>query len=347
MKKRDIITIGASAGGFEALRQLIGDLPDDLDASIFIVWHISADVKGILPRVLSKETGLAVSHAVDREPIERGHVYVAPPDHHLVLERGLVRVTRGPKENRFRPAIDPLFRSAALAYGPQVIGVVLTGALDDGAAGLWTIKQYGGLAIVQDPLDAEVPSMPQHAINAVETDYIVPGSDIGGLLARLVSEPIPDTEKTVLENDGRTETEVLIAMEDSGLTYRLFQHGEPTAYTCPECHGVLAALVEGNRVRFRCHTGHAFSADSLLAAITENIESSLWSAVRNIRESVILLNHMGDHLAEINQPKLAALYFKKAKEAEERALIVRKTTLNHEQLSTEEIRQEARHGGDQ
>src|SRR5881227_722813 len=142
MEKRNIIVIGASAGGFEALKQLVGDLPRDLDAAVFIVWHMSPDVTGILPYVLNKQKTLTAAHAVDREPITFNRIYIAPPDHHLLLDRGHVRVTRGPKENRFRPAVDPLFRSAAYVYNTRVIGIVLTGALDDGTAGLWTIKHY-------------------------------------------------------------------------------------------------------------------------------------------------------------------------------------------------------------
>ncbi len=160
MNTRNIIVIGASAGGFEALKKLVAGLPTDFSASIFVVWHMSPDVRGVLPQVLNRSKTVFAANAADGEAIEPNRIYVAPPDRHLLVERGIVRVKRGPKENRFRPAVDPLFRSAAYAYGTRVIGVVLSGALDDGTAGLWTIKQRGGLAVVQDPFDAEVPSMP-------------------------------------------------------------------------------------------------------------------------------------------------------------------------------------------
>ena len=340
MGKRNIIVIGASAGGFEALKQLVAQLPADFNASIFIVWHMSPNVKGILPHVLNKHGKLPATHAQDKEPIKTGHIYVAQPDHHLLLSKGMMRVTRGPKENRFRPAVDPLFRSASLAYGTRVIGVILSGALDDGSAGMWTIKHNGGLAIVQHPDDAEIPSMPENAIKAVTVDHIVPVSQMASLLVSLINEEVPDMLDHHAENK-ITETEVNIAMENNPLLHNVLGHGDLTPYTCPECHGVLTARSEGDRIRFRCHTGHAYSADSLLADLTESIEDSLWTAIRSVQESVILLNNMGDHFAEVNQPKLAAMYFKKAKEAEARANIVRAAVVNHEQLSSDTIKDQA------
>lgn len=341
MKRRNIIVIGASAGGFGALQQLVAGLPSNLDVSIFIVWHMAPDVRGILPQVLNKFHKLHADHAVDGEPILPGRMYIAPPDRHLLLEKGVVRVTRGPKENRFRPAVDPLFRSAAYEYGSQVIGIILSGALDDGTAGLWTVKSRGGIAIVQDPEDAEVASMPENAAGAVDIDYAVKAADMGVLLERLCNEPINESNETAMNDIQKMEVEIAIALQGNALERGVMNLGALSPYTCPECHGVLTALQEGNRVRFRCHTGHAFSADSLLATITEKIEDSLWSAIRGVEESIILMNHMGDHFAESNDPKLAATYFKKAKEAENRIQLVRQAILTHEQLSIDSIRQDA------
>ncbi|ASZ10755.1 chemotaxis protein CheB [Chitinophaga pendula] len=341
MGKRDIIVIGASAGGFEAIQQLVADLPSNFNASIFIVWHMSPNVRGILPQVLNRIGKIPAAHAMDREPIRPKRIYIAPPDHHLLLEKGRVRVTHGPKENRFRPAIDPLFRSAALTYGVRVIGIVLSGALDDGTAGLWAVKQQGGLAIVQDPADAEVSSMPDNAINAVRVDHIVPVTRIGALLDTLINKEIPENNGSETGDIKRTWMEVQIAMEEKTFHQNIFEHAAPSPFTCPECHGVLAAITEGDRIRFRCHTGHAFSADSLLAGITENIEETLWNAIRSVQESMLLLNHMGDHFAEANQPKIAAMYFRKAKEAMQRADLVRKAVFDHEQLNTEIVLQQA------
>ncbi|RFM36503.1 chemotaxis protein CheB [Chitinophaga silvisoli] len=341
MENRNIIVIGASAGGFEAIKQLINDLPADLDAAIFIVWHMSPDVRGILPHVINKMGRLKASHAIDKEKFINRHVYVAPPDHHLLIEDDRVRVTRGPKENRFRPAIDPLFRSAAFSYASRVIGVILSGALDDGVAGLWAIKQQGGLAVVQDPLDAEVSSMPANAINAVRVNHIVPIKDMGALLTKLVQEQAPAPTSGENIDHERTVMEVRLAMNEKLSKKEIFEYGELTPYTCPECHGVLTALREGDRIRFRCHTGHAFSADSLLAGITGYVEETLWNTLRSVQESILLLNHMGDHFAEANQPKVAAMYFKKAADAARLADVIRQATFNHEQLNTDNIRDQA------
>lgn len=341
MEKRNIVVIGASAGGFEALRQLVRSLPADLNAAIFVVWHISPDVTGVLAKVLNRLNTLPADNAVDGEAIAMGHIYIAPPDHHLLLENGRVRITKGPRENRFRPAVDPLFRSAAKVYGPRVIGIILSGALDDGTAGLWTIKEFGGLAIVQDPEDAEVASMPRHAMQAVQVDYVRPIAEMGALLVELVQQEVPISSSLPPAEEKRVEKEIKIAMEPEKRQSDILEFGQPTTFTCPECHGVLSSMIEGGRIRFRCHTGHAFSADALLTSISESIESSLWNAVRSVQESIMFLNHMGDHFAEINKPKLAAMYFKKAKEADKRAALVRKAAVNHEQLTTERIAEEA------
>ncbi|QNF34836.1 chemotaxis protein CheB [Adhaeribacter swui] len=341
MAKRDIVVIGASAGGFEAIRQLMAALPADLEAAIFIVWHMSPDVTGVLPQVINRQKTLMATNALDNEPIVMNRVYVAPPDRHLMLDKGVVRVIRGPKENRFRPAVDPLFRSAAYMYGSRVIGIVLSGALDDGTSGLWTIKHRGGLAIVQQPEEAEVPSMPQSALEAVQIDYCLPVQEIASLLVKLTSEIAPKEKQVPMEEQNKIKTEVRIALQDKALEQGVQDLGQLTPYACPECHGVLSAIKEGNIIRYRCHTGHAYSADSLLTSITENIEDSLWGTIRGIEESVILLNNLGDHYAEKNQPKLAAMYFKKAKEAGDRANIVRQAVLNHEQLTNESISRQA------
>lgn len=337
-EKRNIIVIGASSGGFNAIKQLVAALPGTLNASIFIVWHMSPDLQGILPQVLNRDTKLPASNAFDKCPIESGHIYVAVPDHHLLVVENEMRVTKGPKENHFRPAVDPLFRSAALAFGARVIGVVLSGALDDGAAGLWAIKANGGVTIVQDPSTAEVPSMPQNAILAAKPDYVVPVSTMADLLAKLTEEtPANSKLPTSQKDDERNKLEVDIAMNNSK-SIDILDFAAPTHYTCPECHGVLMAIRENERVRFRCHTGHAFSPDTLLSLLTGYIEDGLWNVIRSMQESILLLNHVGDHFAEINQPKLAAIYFNKAKEAELRILCLRDTVAGHEQLTHDGLR---------
>jgi two-component system chemotaxis response regulator CheB len=333
MEKKNIVVIGASTGGVEALKKIVQDLPPDLDASIFIVWHMSSTVRGMLPDILNSLNTINAAHAYDKEPIKPNRIYVAPPDHHLLVEEGRVRVTHGPKENRFRPAVDPLFRSAAYAYGSRVIGVVLSGQLDDGTAGLWRVKYSGGVTVVQDPADAVAPSMPENALREVEVDHCVPLAELAALLVKLTAEQ--DIGNTAVMKDEKTKIEIGIAAEENALQQGSLNIGVLSPYVCPECHGVLSKIMDGDLARFRCHTGHAYSSDTLMAALTEKIEDSLYSAIRGIDESILLLNHTGDHYAEANQPKLAAVYFKKAKEAEERSGLIRKTVYSHEHLSKE------------
>lgn len=319
--KHHIIAIGASTGGLEAIKQLITGLPPDFGPPIFIVWHMAPEVQGIIPGLLNKLNTIYAAHAIDGETISPNRIYVAPPDHHLLIEEGMVRLSRGPKENHFRPAVDPLFRSAAYTYGNRVIGIVLSGALDDGTAGLWRIKYSGGTAIVQDPVDAEVPSMPESAIREVEVDYCLPVSEMAALLMRLSNAGAPIDSKTV--KDDKTRIEIGIAAGDTAFDRGSLKIGELSPITCPECHGVLSKITEGKLTRYRCHTGHAFSVDTLLALITEKVENNLYFAMSGIEESMMLLNHIGDHLAEINHSQLAGLYFKKANNAAQRADVLR------------------------
>jgi two-component system chemotaxis response regulator CheB len=333
-----IIVMGASSGGFEALKTIVKNLPPDFNTPIFIAWHMSPDIHGIMPQVLNRVNKIYAAQANDNEPIKPNRIYVARPDHHLLIRDHKMRITHGPKENRFRPAIDPLFRSAAYAYGNRVIGVILSGALDDGTAGLWTVKHYGGVAVVQDPADAEVSSMPQNAMREVKVDYAVKVSEMADLLVRLSNEPV--IENAPVMKDEQTKKEIEIAAEETAMKNGVLEFGELTPFACPECHGVLSRLRNDNIARYRCHTGHAYSADALMTSITERIEDSLYNAIRGMDESVMLLNHIGDHLAESNQPKLAALYFKKAREAQERSHLVRKAAISHEQLNKDSLLRE-------
>ncbi len=333
-----IIVMGASIGGFEAFKKIVSSLPPDFRTPIFIVWHMSPDTIGILPEVLNRLNGISVANAYNDEKIVPGRIYVAPPDHHLIIEDGFIRLTHGPKENRFRPAIDPLFHSAAYSYGNGVIGIILSGALDDGTAGLWTVKQQGGIAIVQDPMDAEVPSMPKNAMRQVKIDHVVAVDDLADLLVQLVAEPPPELNNNF--EDDLTHTEINIGKKENVLKHEIMDYGEHTPFTCPVCHGVLTRLQSDNIIRFSCHTGHTYSIDSLLTTLTERIEDALYNAIRGIDESTILLNHLGDHYAAINQPKLAALYFKKAKDVSDRSNLVRRAAMTQELINNESLRRE-------
>jgi two-component system chemotaxis response regulator CheB len=298
--------------------------------------HTAPDSPGVLAQILDRSGPLPAANAANRERIRPGRVYVAPPDNHLLLEPGLMRLTHGPKENRFRPSIDPLFRSAAQVFGPRVVGVVLTGGLDDGTSGLWAVKRLGGAAVVQNPEEAFMPSMPLSALSQVEVDYTLPLAEIAPLLVRLASTSV--AEQGGYEVPEELNIEVGIAKEDRALGNEIFKLGTPSIFACPECHGTLLQLKENGRTRYRCHTGHAFSADSLLAEITAHVESSLWSAIRAIDESVMLLRHMAEHVgAEENAAATAEQFLEKAKEAERRSEVVRRAVFAHENLSGEKV----------
>jgi len=334
MYRKDIIVIGTSSGGIDALKQLVAEFPRDLKATVFVVLHVAPYSLGILPEILEREAPLPASNAVDWEQTEPGRIYVAPPDHHLLLEAsGYVRVTRGPRENRFRPAIDPLFRSAAAAFGPRVVGVILTGWLDDGTAGLWAVKERGGAAVVQHPDDAFAPAMPLNAIKHVEVDHVVPLKEIAPLLVRMTEAPAAEEGARPVSEE--METEVKIAREDNALESGIMKWGEPSVYACPECHGVLLQLKEGGNTRFRCHTGHAYSVDSLLADITEKTEESLWSAIRAIEEGVLLMRDLAKHFGDRHDGTDAEALLRKADESQQRADLVRRAVMNHDNLSRE------------
>jgi len=328
MPGKDIVVIGTSTGGIEALKALAAGLPRDFRASLFVVLHTAPHGLGILPEILERAGPLPASNARDWEPIEPGHIYVAPPDYHLLVERtGHVRITQGPKENRFRPAVDPLFRSAAYAFGPRVVGVVLTGWLDDGTAGLHAVKERGGTAVAQNPEDALAPSMPLNAIKHVEVDHILPLKEIAPLLVRLAGAPAAEEGEYPVSD--RMEAEVKIAMEDKATETGLLKWGEPSLYACPECHGVLLQLAERSHVRFRCHTGHAYSAESLMAEMSEKTEESLWSAIRSIEEHVILMRRLAEHHAGHAQGDDAEALLSKAGDLQQGADLVRQVVMSH------------------
>ena len=235
MHTRHIVVIGTSAGGIDALRVLASALPTEFPTPICVVLHTAPDSPGVLHDILNRAGRLTALSPTDGERLQAGHVYVAPPDRHLVVEPGRLRVTKGPKENRFRPAIDPLFRSAAQVYGPAAIGVILTGNLDDGTAGLWAIKALGGVAIVQDPADALCPSMPRSALQQVKVDHCVPLAQITPLLVTLTATPLEAAERTAVPD--HVNVEVNIAKEQHPVDAGFEEIADPSRYACPECHG--------------------------------------------------------------------------------------------------------------
>lgn len=332
MARRDIVVIGASAGGIAPLKNIVRGLPKDFSASVFIVWHSSPDITSVLPKILDRETHLSVQEAIDKEPIVPGRIYIAKPDYHLLLEKETVRVTKGPKENRFRPAVDPLFRSAAQSFGPRVIGIVLSGRLNDGTAGLWTIKNRGGTAIAQDPMDAEVSSMPMSAIRDLDIDHILASAEMPELLDRLTSQEIPAEAQVNMKDDKKTTIEVGIALGRNAFESGVLELGEPSSLTCPECRGAFVRLMDDNIIRFRCHTGHAYSLDTLLAAVSEEIEDSFWNTVRTVEENIMLLNLTSDDLEKKGQIDAARRYKERADKARRYSERIRQMLLEHVEL---------------
>lgn len=300
-----IVVIGGSAGAVETLSEVLSGLPADLPAAVLISIHTSPTGPGRLPAVLQRVCRLPVAHAVNAEPLRAGRIYVAPPDHHLVLDDSSARVTRGPKENHTRPAIDPLFRSAARSYGRRVIAVVLTGALDDGAAGLCDVKERGGLAVVQDPKDALFPDMPRNAIERnvdarQSIDYIVPRQEISAVITRLVHEQLARQDAQVEEKpvSRQMDIETRIALEEKPIDAGVLELGPSSPFTCPECHGVLLHVGGPQTFRFRCHTGHAFSTETLLATQAASTDDALWNAVRAIEERVMIMRSLANRVRE-------------------------------------------------
>jgi two-component system, chemotaxis family, protein-glutamate methylesterase/glutaminase len=282
-----VIVIGASAGGVHALLQITETLPGAFPAPICIVQHIGSN-PSLLPELLRFRGNNHAVHPEDGQPLAAGTLYLAPPDRHLLLEGDKVRLTHGPRENHARPAIDPLFRSAALAFGTRVIGVVLTGQMDDGSAGLKAIKECGGVAIVQDPASAAEPEMPRSALASVDVDHCVPLEEIGPLLTRLVGNPAP---KAPPEPSAALVHEV--AINRGNATVEMLEGiATPSPLTCPECGGGLWEMKETKPLRYRCHTGHAYGALTLGHSQKESTEQSLWATVRGLREREMLLRRM-------------------------------------------------------
>ena len=289
--RRDLIVIGASAGGVEAVSVLVAQLPADLPAAVCVVVHQPAYQVSRLTEVLARAGALPAVTATQGMPLRPGTIHVAPRDLHLLVEDGHLRLVHGPKENRVRPAVDPLFRSAALAFGPRVIGVVLSGALDDGTAGLWAIRDRGGIAVVQDPADALVSSMPASALAEVGADYVAPVDTLGRLIDQLTRQDIDPAlfAAAPTESVAQLEREVAIARIDEEAHQQAERYGVPSRFGCPDCGGVLWDT-RGDRgpMRFRCETGHAYSAGSLAEMQADAVERALWAALRALEDKTEL-----------------------------------------------------------
>lgn len=322
---RDIIVIGASAGGIQSLIELVRLLPRDLPAAVFVVIHMSRDNPGILPDILNRADGPPAGHAADKEPIRLARIYVAGPDRHLLIRPGLIRLTRGPQENGFRPAVDPLFRTAAQSYGQRVVGVVLSGSLDDGTHGLMIVKKQGGVAIAQDPHEAIIPSMPQSAIRNVEVDHILTVAEMAPLLVQLAQERVIPGGGAMTQEPQPDPAELQPGKLETGSIDR-----PPSTYTCPECGGALWEISEGNLLRFRCHVGHGYTADGLLLDQSRHLESALWAALRSLDETAALRRQMARRALQGNLLAMAQTYERQAEDAETRAALIRSVLRNGE-----------------
>lgn len=325
MPERDIIVIGGSAGGLEALTQILAKLPHDIAAAIFVVIHLSPDRESLLPNILTRVGRIQAAHPHDGESIRHRHIYVAPPDHHVIIQDGRVRVVHGPRENRARPAIDPLFRSAAVSYGARVIGVILSGSLDDGTAGLRAIKSTGGITIVQDPADASYPAMPRSAIDNTSVDFIVRADEIAPLLRSLVAEETLQLEvPAIMKGDLRKEIDIVEQrLQPDEMIEAVSNLGQISMFTCPECQGALWEIKDGELLRYRCHVGHAYSIESLDADHSEKLESALWSALRALEERGEMARRLADQCRQRRRDRMASVYESRANEADEHAQSIR------------------------
>ena len=312
---RQLVVVGASAGGVEALVRLTTALPATLDATVLVVVHFPPSAQSRLPDILRRATAMSVAHATDGEPVTPRTIRIAPPDHHLVVDDGHLRLSKGPRENRHRPAIDVLFRSAATWYGELVSGVLLSGGPGDGVAGLGAIQHAGGSVLVQDPRDAVVASLPESALHVIAPDHVATAGELGQLLAEAVAAKT-DTRGERLHAHGTPEIRMTEQPGDVA--------AKPSVYGCPDCGGVLWETEDGRLLRFRCRTGHAFGADGVLDAKAEAVETALWTAIVNLEERASLTARLAVRARNSGLADSAAQYEQASAELRGRADTIRR-----------------------
>ena len=319
----DIVVIGASAGGMPPLEELLRGLPADLPAALFVVVHRSADADDeVMVWNLQRTTNLRCIVPVHGEAIRRGTVYVAPVDKHILLKEDRILVTRGPRENYYRPSIDTVFRSAAVAFGSRVIGIILSGMLQDGTAGMEAIKRCGGICLVQKPEDAQFPSMPRSVLTNLDVDYSVAISEMSIVLKDLVQRPADASrekpydlllEAGIAERYTNNNLPNVNTMEIEQTAKELDQVANRSPLSCPDCGGALWRMKEGSQERYRCHLGHAFNAESMLLRNRESLEETLWVALRTLEERRYVLVTLAQEMSE-RQPGKANAYQERADE---------------------------------
>jgi two-component system, chemotaxis family, protein-glutamate methylesterase/glutaminase len=326
-----LVVVGASAGGVEALTGFVRGFPADLDYTVLVILHLAADSPSVLPEILARNSPLPVHRAVADEPLRGGHIYVAAPNRHLLVEDSRLHLSDAPKENGHRPAVDPAMRSAAAAFGPAVVGVLLSGTRDDGAAGLLEVKQAGGAVVVQDPDEALYDGMPRAALRHVEVDAVLPVSAMGAWLARrsraTVVASLPDVRQPAMTDS--PERPPADPVSDLDLSARDPRDaipdvgGDGTRFTCPECGGVLFANEHSRLLRFNCSVGHAYSLDSLNAANAESVEEALWTAIRTLEDRVALLSRMAARARGDGHQNSAARFEKEGRDLVDRSAKLR------------------------
>jgi two-component system chemotaxis response regulator CheB len=318
MECRSVIVVGGSAGAVEPLQELVGSLPGELAAAVCIVLHLG-NRQSMLPELFSRVATLPAGWATDGDPLQPGRIYVAPPDQHLLVMPGHVQLSRGPRENRTRPAVDPLFRSAAEVYGPKVIGVILSGMLSDGTAGFSAIKRHGGTTVVQDPKDAQYPSMPQSALANVLIDYCLPTSAMADLLVRLVEGRTSAAVTTVSQKQVKSRTARSHIAKEGTEMEGDYQLGEPVALTCPECGGALKESRMDSLPYYTCHIGHRFAGPDMDRAQFQMMEQALEIALRALNERAALCQRMSAAAEQKGQALTARRWAQTSQEVAARA----------------------------
>lgn len=332
MPRRDIVAIGASAGGIEALQVLTSKLPASFEAAVLVTVHLAADYPSELDRILTHSGALPARFAQGGETIESGQIYLAPPRRHLLVTGDLgLELGHGPRENNARPAIDPMFRSVALCCGSRGIGVVLSGMLSDGAAGLLAFKQSGGLTVVQEPSDAAFSEMPTHAVQQTQPDHVVALDAMPALLKKLVRQPAGDSIPVA----ERLRFEVEIARNGHSNMTGMDRIGRRSVLACPDCHSLMWEIDEGELVRYRCHVGHAYTAESMKHAIDENLSKALGSALRALDERVAIGEKLRDKAIESRRTRSVAWWQQRIDETRCEAEIIRQSILQMEQVATD------------